>query len=436
MTPEEQKALLETVGKQAATAIKTELAQYETTVKKLAEEAVKNGGQVSKETFDAMEKSSREAVEAVKAICEKQGTTLAELVTKLDAPKGVIKSIAQVMAEDEEAFKSIYNNKNGQKTYMISPNGGMKAINMTSTDKTTGAEASVANIPTGAVSSITQALDAATLLRLGNGAMINNQYRNSAWIFDLCNTVNASFNSAMPYVLWFDEQPKVGASATVAEGQTKPSTQYIYQLNSSTYKKEATLIGFTEEFSMDFQQLESDIMNKGRIDVINRVNQAILPNIIAAATPYNSGTAFKAGTGVTDPNNFDDIAAMAAQVDNATFGARANVAVMSTNKKYRTGITKNTQGSYLNPPDVIGGIALIGNPTMDVDAVLVGDLKQYNIILRGGLIVRVGYNGTDFANNMFSVVIEQYYFDYISNVRKVAIVSGPNFADVTSAIAA
>lgn len=439
MNKEELQALQDAVGKQAAAAMKVELDNYETKVKQFAQDAVKNGNLITKEAFDTYSESARTAIEAVKTIAEKQGTTLAEIAVKLSAGQIGTKSISQVLADDRDELRKIYSQRNGQKTYMVNVNEKgqyvMAPFDETAT-KTTGAEASVANVPAGAAASITQALDAATLLRVGAGAMIQSQYRNSAWIFDLCNTINASFQGSSPFVMWFDEQPKVGASQTTAEGVAKTPTQYIYQLNSSTYKKEATLVGFTQEFQMDFAQLESDIMNKSRIDVINRVNQAILPNIIAAATAYNTGVSFQQGTVVPGANDFDAIAAMAAQVDNATFGARTNTAIMSTFKKYRMGIQKNTQNSYLNPPVVLDGISLVGNPSMAADAVLVGDLKQYNIILRGGLIVRVGYNGTDFAQNMYSVVLEQFYFDYISTVRKPAIVSGPNFADVKSAISA
>ena len=71
---------------------------------------------------------------------------------------------------------------------------------------------------------------------------------------------------------------------------------------------------------------------------------------------------------------------------------------------------------------------------MATDDLLVGDFKQFNIILRGGLIVRIGYNGTDFAQNMFSAVIEQYYMDYISGIRAAAIVKGQTFSAVKTAI--
>lgn len=436
MNAEELKALQDKVGADAAAAMKKELDQYEVKVKQFASEIVEQKGGVTKTQFDEYKKAAETALNAVTAIAEKQGTTLAEVSAKLGNGEGqATKSISQVLSEDSEDLKKVYNNGSGYKTYMItgieSGHPVMKAVDLSQTQKAAAAAISS--------TSVTQAMDAATLLRIGVGAQIYSAYRNTSWIFDLCNTINASFNGSSPFVIWFDEQAKVGASALVAEGAAKPLTQYQYKLNSATYKKEATLVGFTEEFQMDFAQLESTILNNARIDVINRVNSAILPNIISAATLYNTELSFRGGVGSqyyigSLTNDYDAIAAMAAQVDNATFGARANAAVMSTFKKYRMGIIKETTGGYINPPDVLAGISFVGNPAMASDALLVGDLKQYNIILRGGLIVRVGYNGTDFANNMYSVVLEQFYFDYISTIRKVAIVSGPTFQNVKNTL--
>lgn len=441
MTQEEINAIKEQVGPQATSLIKAELAAYEAQVRKFATEIVEQKGDITRAQFETYKTAAEAAVEAVKIIAEKQGTTLAEVVAKMGEGKpGIVKSIGQVFAEEKKSLEDIYNQGMGTKTYMITldKNGSpsMRPINMAT--KAASIEASVAGVPAGNVAAISQALDAATLLRVGAGSQIYSQYRNSSWVFDLCNTINASFTGS-PFAMWFDEQPLSGGSTAVTEGQSKPYSQYSYKLQSATYKKEATLIGFTEEFSMDFAQLESDIMNKGRIDVVNRINTAILPRIQAAATLYNTELSFRGGTGsssyIVNVNDYDVIAAMAAQVDNATFGTKANAAVMSTFRKYRMGITKaNDQGQYMNPPDVISGIAMVGNPAMAADAVMVGDFKQYNILLRGGLIVRVGYNGTDFAENKFSTVIEQYYFDYISSIRKVAIVSGPTFANVRNVL--
>jgi hypothetical protein len=430
-------ALIAKVGTEATGAIQKELANYGEKVKAMATEIVdKKGEMISMETFNAYKNSADEAIEKITKIAKDNATSLSDISRILNTESvEATKSISQVLQEDTEELRKVYNAGQGTKTYMVTmdKNGKyvMAPFDPSQAQKATGPNATVAGVVPAAVASITQALDAATLLRVGGGAPIQGQYRNSTWVFDLCNTINASFTGSMPFAMWYDEQAKVGASTTTAEGVAKTLVQYLYQLNSATYKKEAALVGFTQEFSMDFMQLESDIMNKARIDVINRVNSAILPNIVAAATPYNTAVQFKQGVPITNVADFDALAALAAQVDNATFGAVANTAIMSTFKKYRMGVTKEvTTASYINRPDVINNLSFVGNPDMAADDVIVGDLKQYNIILRGGLIVRVGYNGTDFAQNMYSVVLEQFYFDYISTVRKPAIVKGSTFAAV------
>ncbi|HXS55733.1 MAG TPA: hypothetical protein VN726_06390 [Hanamia sp.] len=437
MTQEEKKALLDTIGDEATKQVQKELTGYEAKVKAFAEEAVKNGNLITEKSFNDYKEAADKALDAIKEIAVKQGTTLTDVVAKMETQTMGTKSIGEVLEESKEDLRKVYQQGQGQKTFMINVNQkGDFVMAPFDATKAVGPNATISGIAEGTIASITQGLDAATLLRVGAGSQIQSQYRNSSWIFDLCNTIRAGFNSSMPFAMWFDELAKDGSSATVAEGATKPSVQYKYQLNSASYKKEAALVGFTQEFALDFAQLESDIRGKAAVDVINHVNSSILPRIKAAATAYNTGTEFQGGTPVADANDFDVIAAMAAQVDNATFGANANAALMATFKKYRMGIIKNSQYSYLNPPDVLSNIAFIGNPDMGTDDVIVGDLKQYNILLRGGLIVRVGFNGTDFAQNMYSVVLEQFYFDYISNVRKAAIVKGPGFSDVKTAIGA
>jgi hypothetical protein len=432
MTPEELKALQEKVGSDATTAIKKELDAYDAKAKSFAEEAAK--GKISKEAFEEFKSASNTALEAVKAIAEKQGTTLQEISLKVNTEKfGAVKSIAQVLKEDEEELRQLYKNRNGQKTYMINLNEkGEFVMKPFDTTKTVGPEASVAGVNGGSAASIFQAIDSSSLLRLGGDSGIISQYRNTSWVFDLCNIINAGYETLL--AMWYEEVAKSGGSTNVAEGVSKPLTQYGYTLKTATYKKEATLIGFTEEFSLDFARLQSDILGKGRIDVINRINTAVLSDIIAAATAYNTAASYTGGTALTQYNDYLAIDALAAQVDSATFGQKANAAVMSTFKNHRVNTQLDTQGRFLMPPPSLAGLTQVGNPAMATDDLMVGDFKQYNIILRGGLIVRVGYNGTDFAQNMFSTVLEQYYFDYISGIRAVAIVKGQTFAAVKTAL--
>lgn len=441
MTTEELKSLQEAVGTQTAAKIATELTAFETKAKAIAEAAVKEGG-ATKEQFEEYQTATKTALAAMEAIAIKQGTTITDLHSKMT--QGVIgnKSIAETLKENEDELRQQYSQGSGTKTFMVSQKAdgtfamrpfdpAVKAVGITGTiDGLSGA---------GSTSSVTSALDASTLLRLGGAANIYGQYRNDQWLFDLVNTVPAGWDT--PMAMWWEEKAVQGAPADVGEGASKPLVQYSYELESKPYKKAAQLITFTDEFSLDFARLQSDIMGKGRTDVLNLINTNILTDLTAAATAYSTGATFSGGAGlITNVNDFDVIAAMAAQVDNATFGSQnasgsmANTAIMSTFKKYRMGIEKSTQGEYLNRPDVLSGISFIGNPAVGADNVIVGDLKQMNLILRGGFLVKIGYNGTNFAENKFSVVMEQYYFDYIPAVRRPAIVKGPTFAAVKTAI--
>lgn len=422
--------LVEKVGLEAAKKIQAEMQAYETKAKEFAN-SVKDG-LTSKEAFEEYKKTADAALEAFKDILAKQGTKITELTDIMSSEETGNKSIGKVLEENEEELRKCYQNGSGQKTFMIRVNAkGQLVMKPFDTTKAAGPHASIADVGTGGNSaSISQSVDAASLLRIAADSTIISNYRNSPWVFDLCNIINSGFE--MPFAIWYEEQAKQGASATVAEGASKPLSQFAYALKSSTYKKEATLLGFTEEFSLDFPRLQSDILGKGRTDLINRINTAILANIKTAATAYNTQASF--GADVANVNDFDVLAAMAAQVDNATFGALANSAVMSTFKKYKMGITKSTQAEYVDRPSVLSNLAFVGNPAVAADDVMVGDFKQYNIMLRGGLILRMGYNGTDFAENRFSYVLEQYYFDYISTIRKAAIVKGPDFATVKGLI--
>lgn len=434
MTEAELKALTDTIGAQNKAQIEKLMGESEARLKSLVDTAKAQGGGVTEEQYKAMETANKEANEAIKEILRKQGVSIEELAAKMTTATPN-KSIAQVLYEHKEQLDQVRGRQNGTMEFMVTPKADGTFHMTPLTNKVTGVIGTVAGIDTNVPSSILQSLNAQSISRLGANAPIFSQYRNNQWLFDLVNVIQADYVPGSPTAVWFEEVPKTGSSAVVAEGQLKPLVQYAYELKSAAYKKVAQLVNITEEFAIDFPRLESDIMGKGRTDVLNDINAAILVDLTSAATAYNTGTSFQNGTPVPNVNDFDAIAAMAAQVDSATFGNNvANAAIMSAFKKYRMGITKSTQGEYLNRPDVLDNISFVGNPGMGVDNVIVGDLKQFNVLLRGGFIVKVGYNGDDFARNRFSVVMEQYYYSYISAIRTPAIVKGPTFAAVKQAI--
>lgn len=415
--------------------VSAELEKAKIATKAITEEVIKQGGFATKEQYDALEKAQKESQATIEDILKKQGLALSDLQTKMTENKGAIKSIAEVLKEAEDDLKQVHRNQVGIKEFMLFQTDKGETI-FQPFDRTTKAAGPTGTVDGlgggGTLSSVVASVSGSILARMAANSPVVDSYVNTPWIFDLINTTTADFFESTRATYW-EELPREGAPALVAEGATKPLVQYRYILRSHDYKKFAQLIRFTDEFSFDFRSLQDDIMGKGRRDLRNGINTLIVEDLITNAVAYNTQDDF----GPVDfVNDFDVIAAMAAQVDNDTYGNQANAALMSTFKKYKMGVTKDQTGAYLNKPEVLAGIGFVGNPGMEPDAVVVGDLRQYNVIWRGGTIVKIGYNGTDFAENKFSVVMEQFYFNYISEARKSAIVKGPDFATVKTALTA
>lgn len=438
MDKQEFDLLVEKIGKEASEKISKELEAYKETVRHMIE------GKLSSTQLDEARTKLEDSIKEVREVVEKQGATITDVLLHLgsktsDPVSGKELNVRDRLIADRDELKSIFMNRTGNKTYMlyIGKDGEpfMRPVDGV-TGKAAGPHAATANIGGSFAASIAQNIDSATLLRLGGASEVFSVYRNTPWIYDLANTYSVGFEN--PFFLYYNELAKEGGSDTIAEGGTKSKAQYKYELNSVPYNKEAVLVGFTEEFSIDFEKLMNDIMAKIKIDLVSSINSKILANIFTAGTAFNIGADYKtaSGGGITDPNDWDVIAALAAQAEKATFTANSNVALISTLKKYVMGTIKNDVKGWVDVPDVLKGINMVSNPAVGTDNVLVGDLRQYNIALRGGILVKIGYNGSDFAQNMFSQVVEQYYFDYIADSRKVALVKGTDFSTVSSAISA
>lgn len=427
MTQEQMNALASQLGTQASEQIKTEVANLKSTMEANMAK-FKREGSISKGDYEKEQKALQTAIETVKTIAEKQGKTLTELESKLSSSVGGtgMKSLHQLMDEDAEEIKTIRSNGFGNKQYLLRQdvNGNVFAERYDRKAQVPHAHQTVggsSGTDTFVPAVTTGVNDIASVIRLANQNNLVNQYRNTPFVFDLVNVIPTSMNTQTAQ--WWEELTVQGGSSTVAEGTVKPIAQYQYEFKMSPYKKEAVRIGFSDEFRLDFGRIQHEALTNGRKDLYNKINNDILADVKSKATALSitSGNPFYQS--VLNPNTFDIIAGMASQVDGASFGgALANGALMSTGQKYFTGITKDLQGGYMNRPDVLSNIAMIGNKAILDNDLLVGDFTKYNVMMRGGIIVKVGYATGDWESNKFSVLLEQYYFNYIPTIHTEAIV--------------
>lgn len=444
MTEAEKIEFAQKLGAETTAAIANATKGLEEKAKLVAESVVKNGG-VDKELFATYQAEQKAAVEAVTEIARKQGMTITELQMKATGIPQEGQSLEALMAADKDAFA-----KGEQRTYMVytdkknnqvavnvlkANDGGYKVV-----DKAVGPNASIAGVAgagndgSTALASITSALSTATILRMGADADFNSIYRNSMFLFDQLNIINAGIAENKCY--WMDETAPVGTSAPVAEGGSKPFVQHFQVLRSADYLTQACVYEFTNQYNLDFSMMQDRILTNGSIDLMNKIQDAVLVKILAATTAFSAGnaTSFKQGTVVANVNDFDALCALKATAKNNTFGSSPNTALMSTFKEGRIGAIKDSTGQPIALPNYLADLKMAGNPIMADDNVIVGDFKQYNVQFRGGMIVRAGLNGNNLIENKFTVVQEQMYWDWISEVRKVALVKGTTFAAVKTAI--
>lgn len=345
------------------------------------------------------------------SIIKRQGLEITRL--KEGTPSIEAHSLESVLEKCKDAFKQQKTDKTGQTSFEIKFDKHTKA-------------AAVTAISTGG--SVANDITTGTALRLGDGPFFEIK-RGTPFILDFVNV--GETNQA--YLIWWDEIAKQGDFAITAEGVLKPMVQYKFDRKSSDYKKAAGFIVLTEEFMNDMPQLVTNIKRLGNIDLMNDINAQILTDMLAA---FPSFTFTGLNGQIYHADDYAAIGAAIAQIQTLFFAP--TVLVLNPADAWRMKLTKDDVGRYQMPPFAFNGSTfefgnVITDPRIALGHFLVGDGQTFNVDMKGGVIVRIGYNGTDFVQNQQTLVVEQYFYDYISNNRLGAWVYG-NFEVIKGVI--
>lgn len=334
--------------------------------------------------------------DSLASIIKRQGLEIKRL--KEEPNKGMeIKSLEDVIGEKGKEFKQQQNTKSGSLAWEIKFNKTTKV-------------AAVTAISTGG--SVANDVTTGTALRLGDGPFFEIK-RGTPFILDFVNV--GQTNQA--YLIWWDEVAKQGEFAITAEGVVKPMVQYKFDRKSADYKKAAGYSVLTDEFMNDMPQLVTQIKRLGNIDMFNVMNANILADMIAAFP----GFTFTGLNGrIYHADDYAAIGAAICQIQSLFFSP--TVLVLNPADAWKMKLTKDDVGRYQMPPFAFNGQtyefgSVIVDPRIPLHYFMVGDGTTFNVDFKGGVIVRIGYNGTDFITNQQTVVVEQYYYDYISTNR-------------------
>lgn len=249
------------------------------------------------------------------------------------------------------------------------------------------------------------------------------------------------------YKTWLEEGDIEGAFAIVAEGGLKPLVSADLVRNVSNVRKIAGKYVVTEEFAK-FRKEAYRIIRQIIQDKMYRDYDAILTADLNTAAASYTGTILD-GT-ITDPNDYDAIGAVAAQIEALNF--TPDVLILNPQDKWRIRLQKDNEGRYLFPvvtesgTTIMLGLRLVTSTYQTAGTFTLGESGLYKIE-EESVTVRMGYGVTvtgsnpvtnvvsDFDNNQFRVIVETFFHNYLATNHIGSFVTA-SFATVKAALAA
>lgn len=225
-------------------------------------------------------------------------------------------------------------------------------------------------------------------------------------------------------VFWIEEFDELGTPIMLAEAATKTKLSVNYEEQVERVKKIAVTGKITTEFFADLPQLVSFVQTNlmKRMDIVledqlfsgDGTGNNLLGGITVASAFTGGGLAGE----VDDANDADVIEAIRLQSEEAFHTPNAVFVHPSTIAGIR--LLKGSDGHYLIPRFVsddqmnVGGMRLISTTAVAEDVFLGGDLTTLNVRIRSEIGFEIGLSGTDFEENLRTILTEKRLVQFIS----------------------
>lgn len=247
------------------------------------------------------------------------------------------------------------------------------------------------------------------------------------------------------YIAWAEQKnADPGVAGTVAEGATKPQTDFDIVEATAKVEKIAVWIKVSKEALADIKFLQGEINTELRELVALKLDEQILsgdgvsPNLkgILTVAPTFAAVSTLALL-VATPNRFDVLMAAVAQISAANFTADA--VVINPADYYAMQLTKDANGMYLMPPFssadgmTVAGLRIVANNGVAVGTFLVGDFKKATLAIREDVNIQIGYVNDDFIKNLVTILAEMRAVLFVKSNWVNAFVKG-SFATAITAI--
>lgn len=237
------------------------------------------------------------------------------------------------------------------------------------------------------------------------------------------------------YAVWVEALDEQGTPIATAELATKPQISVRFEERRMPLSKYPAWSKVSTEMLADASYLRSYVVE----DILKRIEIAVENDLFGADGTSGKlkgitqfATAFTGGSlaGTLTPSevtNYDVIRAVALQVFEAH--GQASAIFIKAGQLAAMNLEKGSDGHYVMPfwanGNVVYGVRLIETTGLPSGIDFVGgDLSVVKIMMREGLTIKIGESGTDFIDNLQTILGEMRLSQFVSANDTQVLVKG------------
>ena len=249
-------------------------------------------------------------------------------------------------------------------------------------------------------------------------------------------------------ISWVSKVNRDGAAGGTAEGAIKNQIDFDLVVNSEDVKKFTAFIKVSTEMVGDIDFMSTEINNELMGEMLRLIETQVysgsgaalnLNGILTQATAFIPTTA---PTAVDNANLVDVLRTAATQIQIANQSAPTYILLHPTDVLGLKQIKRSTTDkAYIDALQLVAGslsldgIQIIETTLVTVDTYLIGDFKKATVFDKGSIDIEVGRSGTDFVDNLVTVLAEWRGLNVIKTNQTTAFVTGTISTDAAALIA-
>lgn len=227
--------------------------------------------------------------------------------------------------------------------------------------------------------------------------------------------------------IWYSARVnEEGDAEFIAEGALKPLADAEWATYKADIFEVAVRWKFTKRLMNHAPAVVSDFLEHANELVDQKIDDNILFQV--ADSTHFAGIAQQAAAFVVPPqlanyypsaNIWDVINAMASRIRLSNFKGQITAVLNTVWEAKMMGI-KDAEGRYITPPFVtpdgkkVGSVNIVFSNKIDDDAILIGELKRFNVVFAENVQYDEGYENDDFSKNLVSRKLEAFLGAYIN----------------------